>query len=443
MAPPLLSCLTLIIIGPITAVYALPPTEGPLMQDYPFVAIWNAPTNVCQRLQIPLDTAALQAVTTPATVPGQFLTLLYEERLGLYPKVGSHHTLYNGGVPQSGNLTKHLAKARHQIDNVISQDSGPGLAVIDWESWRPLWDQNWGSKRVYKKLSIARALQTAPFLSDRTIAKLAKKQFQQAGRNFMEKTIDLGVCERPSRLWGFYLFPDCFNYDWNKSTYTGKCSATTQEQNNQMLWLWQHSTALFPSIYLHQSLKNSPRAALYVRYRIQEALRVAALPNRAYTVPVYVYSRILYRDQTQNFQTETDLVNTVGESAALGAAGVIMWGGSRDYNNKASCQALSEYLTSTFDPYIANVTAAAKLCSQVLCQSKGRCVRKDFNSGHFLHLNSAFFKIVRTDRKYVVIGVPPAADLKAWSDNFTCQCYTGNRCSPQLTPQTTIWVSSV
>lgn len=304
MAPHFLSHLAVTVIGSIAAVLALPPTEVPLIQDYPFVAIWNAPTKVCERLDIPLDTAAFQAVTTPAAVPGQFLSLFYENRLGLYPKVGSRQKIYNGGVPQSGNLTRHLAQARAQIDNIIAKDSGPGLAVIDWESWRPLWDQNWGSKRVYRTLSIARALQSSPFLSERIIKRLAKKQFEQAGRRFMQQTLDLGVCERPSRLWGFYLFPDCFNYDWNQPTYTGKCSSVTQQQNNQMLWLWKHSTALFPSIYLHQSLKNSPRAALYVRYRIQEALRVAALPKRKYTVPIYVFSRILYRDQTQRFQTK-------------------------------------------------------------------------------------------------------------------------------------------
>ncbi|XP_044050207.1 hyaluronidase PH-20-like isoform X1 [Siniperca chuatsi] len=444
MAPPFLSCVALCIIGSITTILALPPTEPPLIHDHPFVAIWNAPTDQCQQLHIPLDTAAFQAVTTPAAVPGQFLTIFYENRLGLYPKVNTaKRKLYRGGVPQNGNLTEHLAKAQSQIDHYISQDSAPGLAVIDWESWRPLWDQNWGSKRIYQKLSITHALQMAPFLSSKTISKLAKSQFQHASQRFMEKTISLGIGERPSRRWGFYLFPDCYNYGWEKPGYTGKCSTKTQKQNNQMLWLWERSTALFPSVYLHQTLRNSPKATLYVRNRVQEALRVAALPKRPYTVPIYVYSRPLYRDQTQKFQSQMDLVSTVGESAALGASGVVMWGGTKDYNSKAACQSLSEYLTSTFNPYIANVTAATMLCSQVLCQGKGRCVRKSYDSGHYLHLNPAYFSILRSDRKYVVVGVPSAADLEAWAENFTCQCYAGRSCSPSLLRPATIkliWV---
>uniref|UniRef100_A0A4W6BIU8 Hyaluronidase n=2 Tax=Lates calcarifer TaxID=8187 RepID=A0A4W6BIU8_LATCA len=430
MAAPFLSYVALCIIG---SILALPVTEPPLIHDHPFVAVWNAPTDQCQRLEIPLDTAAFQAVTTPAAVPGQFLTIFYENRLGLYPKVDTvKHKIYRGGVPQNGNLTEHLAKAQSQIDHYIPQDSAPGLAVIDWESWRPLWDRNWGSKHIYQKLSISHAMQVAPFLSSNQISKLAKTQFQQAGRRFMERTISLGIGERPSRRWGFYLFPDCYNHGWDKTGYTGKCSKTTQEQNNQMVWLWERSTALFPSIYLHQSLRNSPRAALYVRNRVQEALRVAALPKRPYTAPIYVYSRPLYRDQTEKFQSLMDLVNTVGESAALGASGVVMWGGTKDYNNKAACQSLSEYLTSTFNPYIANVTAAAMLCSEVLCQGNGRCIRKNYDSSHYLHLNPSHFSILRAKKHYVAVGLPAASDLDGWASNFTCQCYAGRSCSAKL-----------
>lgn len=422
----------------------LPPAEPPLIPNQPFVAVWNAPTERCQQLQIPLDTRAFQAVTTPSAKPGQFLTIFYENRLGLYPKVDTiKQQRYRGGIPQNGNLTEHLAKARKQIDHYISQDSSPGLAVIDWEAWRPLWDQNWGSKRIYQKLSIAHALEMAPFLSTKQISNLAKSQFQTAGQRFMEKTISLGIGERPSRRWGFYLFPDCFNYNWNQLGYTGKCSTKAKRQNNQMLWLWERSTALFPSVYLHQKLRNSHRAALFVRNRVQEALRVAALPKRPYMVPVYVYSRPLYRDQNEKFLSQKDLESTVGESAALGASGIVMWGSYKDYNNKASCQSLSEYLSSTFSPYIANVTAAAILCSQVLCQSKGRCVRKISDSNYYLHLNSAHFSILKSDRKYVATGLPSSADLDTWAENFTCQCYVGWSCYPKLVyPKTikVIWV---
>lgn len=33
---------------------------------------------------------------------------------------------------------------------------------------------------------------------------------------------------------------------------------------------------------------------------------------------------------------QRDLVSTVGEAAAVGAAGVVMWGGTRDYNTEVT-----------------------------------------------------------------------------------------------------------
>ncbi|XP_029952177.1 hyaluronidase PH-20-like isoform X2 [Salarias fasciatus] len=432
-----LSCVALCIVQCVgssaSSSAALPATEPPMIHGHPFVAIWNAPTEQCAQLDIPLDTAAFQAVTTTAAIPGQFLTIFYEDRLGFYPKVDtSKRQLYSGGIPQTGNLTEHLAKARGQIDHYISQDSSPGLAVIDWESWRPLWEQNWGSKQIYQKLSVAHAVLMAPFLSSKQISTLAKRQFQQAGRRFMERTISLGVRERPSRRWGFYLFPDCHNYNYDESSYTGRCSKKTQKKNDQLLWLWQRSTALFPSIYLPLSLKNSAQAAMFVRNRVQEALRVAALAKRPYTVPIYAYARPMYRIQTQKFLSQKDLVSTVGESAALGASGVVMWGSVKDYSSKADCQALSDYLTTTFSPYVANVTAAAMLCGELLCQKKGRCVRKRFDSSAYLHLNATHFHILRANGRYAAVGQPSSADLEDWGQKFTCQCYAGQRCSARL-----------
>lgn len=97
------------------------------------------------------------------------------------------------------------------------------------------------------------------------------------------------------------------------------------------------------------------------------------------------------------------------------------------------CQALSKYLTATLNPYIANVTAAAKLCSDILCQSNGRCVRKNYNSSDYLHLNPANFKIQkRQNEKYVALGIATSAEMNALASKFTCQCYTGKKCQAQL-----------
>lgn len=96
-----------------------------------------------------------------------------------------------------------------------------------------------------------------------------------------------------------------------------------------------------------------------------------------------------------------------------------------------SCEALSSYLTSTLNPYITNVTTAAQLCSDFLCRGNGRCVRKNYKSSHYLHLNPESFRVVNTQKHYFVLGSPSLADLKSLSRKFNCQCYKGLKCTPR------------
>lgn len=98
---------------------------------------------------------------------------------------------------------------------------------------------------------------------------------------------------------------------------------------------------------------------------------------------------------------------------------------------QTSCEALSSYLSSTVNTYITNVTAAAQLCSNFLCRGNGRCVRKNYNSSHYLHLNPENFRIVRVQSRHFALGRPTFADLKTLSRRFTCQCYKGLNCTPR------------
>ncbi|XP_056596246.1 hyaluronidase-5-like [Triplophysa dalaica] len=432
------------LFGFLNIALSLPPTQHPIFKDTPFSVIWNAPTEVCKRLEISLDTSAFQAVTTPSSVPDQFLFLFYSQRLGLYPYVNPDtKEEFNGGIPQKGNLTASLLKALDDVTKYIPKSS-PGLAVIDWEEWRPLWARNWDSKEIYRKLSIQYVQETNPSLSSSEALALAKQQFQAAARAYMEITVKLGIKMRPEYLWGYYLFPDSYNYGWDQPGYTGECPEQEQTLNNELLWLWNASTALFPSAYLPLALRNNQNAAHFVRGRVQEAVRVSALPKHLYTSPIYVYLRPLFRDQSKIYLSEMDLVNTIGESAALGASGAVLWGASADYNNKDSCEALAAYLPSTFNPYITNVTAAAKLCSSMLCQNNGRCVRKNPQSNIYLHLNPNHFNILKVRGKYLAVGTPSLSDITNFVDNFICQCYAGQKCSaktPESLPTTPLVVA--
>ncbi|XP_045928612.1 hyaluronidase PH-20-like [Micropterus dolomieu] len=411
---------------------SLPHTTGPLFEHQPFFVSWNIPDLVCNRYNISLDTSPFKGVATPAKVPGQFLSLFYTDRLGLYPHVDLRSgKQFNGGIPQRGNLKASMDKARADINYYIPSKTSRGLAVIDWEEWRPLWDRNWGTKRIYQTLSVAHVMQTNRSLTAQQATEKAKQQFQVAARSFMSGMLAMGRAMRPSYFWGFYLFPNCYNYGWEEPDYTGRCSKEVRRQNDELLWLWESSTALYPSVYLQVSLADNPRAALMVRNRVKETLRVSALPRRSGTTPVFVYMRPVFVDNNRRFLSQGDLVSTIGESAALGVSGAVLWGASADYDDQTSCEAFSSYLSSTLNPYITNVTVAAQLCSNFLCQGNGRCVRKNYNSNYYLHLNAENFRVLHVQNRYFVLGRPTFTDLKTLSRRFTCQCYKGLSCSPR------------
>ncbi|NXG53893.1 HYAL3 protein, partial [Psilopogon haemacephalus] len=168
--------------------------------------------------------------------------------------------------------------------------------------------------------------------------------------------------------------------------YTGRCRPAEVQRNDRLGWLWAASAALYPSIYLPPVLPPALRRR-YVHHRLREALRVAAFGADG-LLPVVAYSRLSFR-RSPGFLEPADLVHTIGESAALGAAGLVLWGG-RSYSRSAeSCASLRHYLVSTLGPYVANVTAAARECSYRQCRGHGRCVRRqpqDLSS--LLHLGS-------------------------------------------------------
>ncbi|NWX05351.1 HYAL3 protein, partial [Caloenas nicobarica] len=181
--------------------------------------------------------------------------------------------------------------------------------------------------------------------------------------------------------------------------YTGQCQPAEVQRNNQLGWLWAASAALYPSIYLPLALPPTLRHR-YVHHRLREALRVAAFGAQG-PLPVVAYSRLSFR-RSRRFLEPADLVHTIGESAALGAAGLVLWGDMSYSRSAESCASLRHYLVSTLGPYVANVTAAAQECSYGQCHGHGRCVRRQPQQlDSLLHLSTS----------------PPAA--------FRCHCYRG------------------
>ncbi|XP_040009359.1 hyaluronidase-3 [Xiphias gladius] len=390
---------------------------GPILQDRPFVVVWNMPTAQCQkRYNIHLNLGDFDIVENQhQRFQGEKMTIFYHDRLGKYPYLSRNGRKMNGGIPQLGNLSAHLSLAATQMSRLL-QPNFTGLAVIDWEEWRPLWERNFGSKMEYRRLSKLLVRQERPGLSERAVTSLARQKFEESALKFMEETLRSAVIEHPKGFWGFYGFPSCFNKHKRKTdkSYTGRCHRGTRQQNDRLSWLWSQSTALYPSIYLPQRLAGSMEAALMVRHRLLEALRVASIwrhsSNTNRNTPVLSYARLAFT-HTLTFLNKTDLIHTLGESASLGAAGVVLWGELKFARSKDQCIHLRDYLQTVLGPFIRLLRSSTQSCSLYLCHANGRCTRRRGSPGFM-----------------VSSGVEHFLD-------FTCQCYqgwTGQRCQEQI-----------
>ncbi|XP_045386115.1 hyaluronidase-1 isoform X2 [Lemur catta] len=374
-------------------------SRGPVVPNQPFTTIWNANTQWClEKHGVDVDVSVFDVLVNPGqTFHGPDVTLFYSSQLGTYPYYTPAGEPVFGGLPQNASLDAHLA---HTFQDILAAMPAPdfsGLAVIDWEAWRPRWAFDWDTKDIYRQRSEALVQAQHPDWPAPWVEKEAKDQFQRAAQAWMAGTLQLGWALRPLGLWGFYGFPNCYNYDFSSPNYTGQCPPGIRDQNDQLGWLWRHSHALYPSIYMPAALEGTGKAQMYVRHRVGEAFRVAAAARDS-NLPVLPYAQIFY-DMTNHFLP------------------------------LESCQAIKEYVDTTLGPFILNVTSGARLCSQALCSGHGRCARRPSHPEALLMLNPASFSIqLKPDGGPLTLqGALSLKDRAQMAMEFKCHCYSGWR----------------
>lgn len=280
----------------------LKPTRWPLYSQKPLLLAWNAPTEDCgPRHGIHFQLEQFQIVASPNEgFVKQNLTIFYKDRLGLYPYFEEDGTAMNGGLPQAASLAQHLEKMPEGVQKYIREPEAKGLAVIDWEEWRPLWIRNWDTKDVYRSRSRQLVSQKNPTWTPERVGRVAQQEFEMSARRFMLETLRNAKNLRPNQLWGFYLFPDCYNHDYRRTleNYTGRCPDVEVTRNDQLKWLWTESTALFPSIYMGTVLRSSASGRQFVRNRVKEGMRLASSGD-GLARPVFVYTRPTYANSLE------------------------------------------------------------------------------------------------------------------------------------------------
>lgn len=267
-------------------------------------------------------------------------------RQGLWPEITSGGEKINGGVPQAGNLSLHLEVVESTLPGWIPDPDWEGNAVLDFESWTTVWEQNigegdWHSARYQNEsLRLANGNES-----------LAKEQFEAAATRWFVETLMLCRKLRPKAKWGFYGLP--LNAMNDCQAVTGKpgapksCgySAAGSEARElrraaevTQLPIWRASTALFPSIYLATPFRNLPVsvAEAYVDSTVSESVKVAALAASAdgleNPVPVFPYAWDHYHAGVHVLPKES-LVANMQVSKRAGARGVVWWGSGRVAGN--------------------------------------------------------------------------------------------------------------
>ena len=66
-------------------------------------------------------------------------------------------------MPQEGSIEQHLVQYKKHVDEQIPDINNSGLIIIDFESWRPIFRQNFGALKPYKDLSIKIEQKNHPF----------------------------------------------------------------------------------------------------------------------------------------------------------------------------------------------------------------------------------------------------------------------------------------
>lgn len=208
---------------------------------HPYAAVWNSPTTHCFGNSLELSGFEILQNRGDA-INGGNITLF--THLGQFPVWGKlNDTIVNGGLPQLGNLSLHLAQVEQDIDSLIPDSNFAGLAVIDFQAWRPLFRQNFDELGIYQTQSVEEVRKKHPDWKDGQLQKEAAAEFNSGARAFLEGTLLLARKLRPGGLWGYLGYPFCNGF---LGYY---CDGQATLENDMIGWLWNASTALYPSVF--------------------------------------------------------------------------------------------------------------------------------------------------------------------------------------------------
>ena len=273
-----------------------------------------------------------------------------------------------------GNLSRHLEVVEQSLVGTMAKEYG-GLAVLDYESPRPLWDKyenEWEAVQVpYRQRARELAGAAHSTWSTEQIEAASRTAYEAALKMWMLATLGAVRRHAPRALAGFYGFPE---------RYTEPPFCETAERGrltDQLVWMFNASSAIFPSVYLlYEGGVEVPVEfnAAYIRSNVAAAVRVAQKSQ-----PVWAYSMFYYH--TSKLHKESSQHNVSGQGHGdlreeflgayqAGAAGTVIWGNDADRGADTRSEIWAEQLHMVAKDFFVEQCN----CSSTMCQRKGKCV---------------------------------------------------------------------
>ncbi|CAG9833995.1 unnamed protein product [Diabrotica balteata] len=312
-------------------------------------AYWNIPTFQCDTYKLNFTSLAQKygiIQNEDDRFRGKFINILYDP--GSFPAIlknANTTVLRNGGVPQQGNLTLHLNIFENILNQLIPNKGFSGIGIIDFESWRPIFRQNFGTLLEYKTLSISIEKSKHPLWNQSQLTTEATRRFEKAAKIFMARTLILAQKVRPKATWGYYAYPYCFNMSPNNMK--SLCPSEVRVENDRLKWLFQLSDNYYPSIYIGNSSLSAPQKVQMIEGRIEESHRIMKSLNIRKNIIIYFWYK--YQD-TNKFLNKSDVFNIFTVLASANIDGVILWGSSNDVNTRSKCVELYNYIDDILGP---------------------------------------------------------------------------------------------
>ncbi|VDD95569.1 unnamed protein product [Enterobius vermicularis] len=300
------------------------------------LAYWNLPSQACYSRGAvpPLDEYGF-IFNENHSFYGEKIVTLYSHKFGAYPYYDSNQIPHFGGLPQKANLSLHLTLAEKDFIRAIPSESFDGLAIIDYEEWRPVFSMNWGSKRIYQDKSIEYVYNRTGKISKRMAIALATAEFEKYALTFMSETIQLGKRLRPNAKWGFYGFPYC---------------------NANVGMKTELEYVLFPSIYFYKYSDDDPdynnRQAFAM---LNETQRIATYfePKKQ----IFAFTKFEYDSYSleETFYTEVKFNCSFLfiTPADLGIDGIIFW--SSSFQMPQRCRGIQQFVDADVGPYLQGI----------------------------------------------------------------------------------------